>query len=125
MTEQTTTAVAATQTPREKLVAKYNALAADRSKIDEKMAAIVSEVSTLDALASVQAGTAVSLKVGKGDTAKIVDGVVLAVRDNAEGEREYKVGYGSGFDADVAIVKAGRFTIKPVEQAPTEGQPAA
>lgn len=106
-------------TPREKLIAKYNKLFAKRKEIDEELTAIVGEVSAIDALGSIGVGTKVIISVGKGEAAKDVLAEVIAVRDE-DGGKSLKVAYGTGFDADVAVVKASKVRLPaagPVDQA--------
>lgn len=120
-TTQTTFAAAPAPvlTPREKLIAKYNKLFAKRKEIDEELTAIVGEVSAIDALGSIGVGTKVIISVGKGEAAKDVLAEVIAVRDE-DGGKSLKVAYGTGFDADVAVVKASKVRLPaagPVDQA--------
>lgn len=121
-TTQTTFAAAPAPvlTPREKLIAKYNKLFAKRKEIDEELTAIVGEVSAIDALGSIGVGTKVIISVGKGEAAKDVLAEVIAVRDEEDGGKSLKVAYGTGFDADVAVVKASKVRLPaagPVDQA--------
>lgn len=114
MSNETTTP----KTARELLVEKYNALKAKRDEIDGKMAEVVKEVSAIDDLNRIVDGSAVIIKIGKGDTAKEVTGTVTGVKTDEAGEKSFKVAYGSGFDTDVAVVKAGRIRLVPVEAQP-------
>lgn len=132
MTDTTTqvTAPAAPLTGREKLVAAYNALATKRAdllkKADEiavKQSEIAVQVQTLDALASIGENSPVRITVGKGEAAKEVEGVVIAVRELEDGSKEYKVKHGTGFDTDHTIVKGNKLKLpnaEPVAQAETE-----
>lgn len=106
-------------TRREKLVVKYNDLAAKHTALTAALTALAAEINGIDRLANVLEGTAVFITIGKGDKAKEVEGVVAGVRDEEDGSKTYKVTYGTGFDADVAVVKAGALRL------PTTEQPAA
>lgn len=121
----TVTAVPATETKltaREKLVAKYEKLAAKATEISAALIEIVAEINAIDAIASIGEGTAVIITVGKGEDAREVSGYVTGVKSEEDGSKVYKVAYGSGFDADVAVVKQGRIKLQPAEQ---EAAPAA
>lgn len=78
--------------------------------------ALAQEIGTIDALASIGEGSAVVVAIGKGETARSVSGVVLAVREEEDGTKLYKVQYGTGFDADITVVKAGKLSL-PVQAA--------
>ena len=120
-TTQTTEAAApaVVLSPREKLIAKYNKLFAKRKEIDEELAAIVGEVSAIDALVRIGVGTKVIISVGKGEAAKDVLAEVIAVREDEDG-KALKVAYGTGFDADVAVVKASKVRLPVAEAAADE-----
>lgn len=120
--EQTAEAAApaAPLTPREKLIEKYNKLFAQRKDIDEKLAAIVAEVTAIDTQASVGVGSVVLFSKGKGEAAVQVEGIVIGARDNEDGTKDLKISYGTGFDADVVVLKASKVKVKPAEQAATE-----
>ena len=110
---------------REKLLAKYNQLFAQRAKIDETLGEIVAEINSIDALASITTGSAVTVKVGKNGAEVEHQGVVMGVREEDDGSKSYKVQYGSGFDADVVIVKANRIGVPAVTQASENTESAA
>lgn len=99
-------------TRREKLLESYNKKFAQVKKLNEEITELVSEINSIDLLASVTTGSAVVITVGKGDDAKPVDGVVIGVREEDDGSKTYKVQYGTGFDADIAVVKAGKLSVK-------------
>lgn len=103
----------APKTRREKLVDRFNKLDA-RIKADVlERDEIFAEVNAIDTLAAVGAGSTVIISVGKGETAKEVTGIVVGVRQEEDGGKTYKVQYGSGFDADIAVVKAGKIKLPP------------
>lgn len=97
---------------RERLTDKYNAKVEQYKKLHEEIEEIVAEIEAIDATASIDVGSAVTITVGKGETRREVQGTVLGVRETEEGTREFKVGYGEGFDADVRVVSAGK--LRPV-----------
>lgn len=123
-TENTTPTTEVTLTRREKLVKAYEDFAEKRAaaikRADEialKQSEIALEVHNIDALASVAVGSTVVIPVGKGEAAKDVEGTVLAVRDEEDGSRSYKVQHGSGFDTDVTVVKSNKIKLPTVAQA--------
>lgn len=135
MTEATQTTTPETKlTRREKLAEQYGVLAAKRAdfikKADEialKQSEIALEVQGIDDLANVGVGSDVIVGLGKGDTAKKVPGKVLAVRDEEDGSRSYKVQHGTGFDTDVTVVKANKIELpaQPAVELTPDNAPAA
>lgn len=125
MSEETTSGTESTETkpaptPREVLVAKYNALSDKRKELDAKMGEIVAQVHALDNLASIAEGSTVIITVGKKDAKSEVPGKVLAVRVNEDGTKDLKVAYGSGFDADIIVVPASKVKLPVPETQPAE-----
>lgn len=111
------TAPEVVKTPREKLVDKYNALVEKRKDIDLKLADIVAEVRGIDDADKLVEGAAVFVTLGKGETLREVPGTIIATRAEEDGSRTFKVSYGAGFDADVAVVKAGKLRLNKPEPA--------
>lgn len=107
MTEETKVKLSAVDTLR----AKYADLFKKRSEIDVKLAAIVAEVHAIESLTNLTEGAAVEITVGRGDDAKAVAGVVVAVRTNKDGTKDFKVQYGTGFDANIAVVSEGKIRL--------------
>lgn len=120
--EQTVEAAKPKLTRLEKLTKQYADLYAKYTKVLADLQEVDTELKGIQALANIGQGSAVVISVGKGDTAKDVDGIVLAVKDDEDGPRSYKVQYGSGFDTDIAVVKAGRIKLPA---AATEAAPTA
>ena len=104
-------------TRREKLLAQYNAAFAKHAELAAKLSELASEINSIDALAAVHVGSVVIVTVGRGDDAKEVDASVIGVREEEDGSKTYKVTYGSGFDADIAVVKGNKLKL-PVVPAP-------
>jgi len=69
---------------------------------------IANELNNLAALANLAAGTTVTIRIGRADTAREVVGLIAGVKDEEDGSKKYKVTYGSGFDADIVVVTAGQ-----------------
>lgn len=115
MTDATNTnPAAATEvklTAREKLVEKYNKLALKASDIAVEITAVVNAIKEIDALNSITEGTEVVFITGKGDDVTETIGSVIGVKEDADGSKVYKVQYGSGFDADIAVVKSNRIKL--------------
>lgn len=117
-TAETTAAPEAVKlTRREKLLAQYNAAFAKHAELAAKLQELAAEINSIDALAAVHVGSVVIVTVGRGDDAKEVDASVIGVREEEDGSKTYKVTYGSGFDADIAVVKGNKLKL-PVVPAP-------
>ena len=110
-TAETTAAPEVKLTRREKLLAQYNAAFAKHAELAAKLSELASEINSIDALAAVHVGSVVIVTVGRGDDAKEVDASVIGVREEADGSKTYKVTYGSGFDADIAVVKGNKLKL--------------
>lgn len=108
---ETTNAPEVKPTRREKLLAQYNAALTKHSELTAKLAELVEEINSIDALAAVDVGHTVIISVGKGDEAKEVEASVIGVREEEDGSKTYKVTYGSGFDADIAVVKGNKLKL--------------
>ena len=102
---------AAKPTRREKLLAQYNAAFAKHAELAAKLSELTSEINSIDALAAVGVGSAVIVTVGRGDDAKEVEASVIGVREEEDGSKTYKVTYGSGFDADISVVKGNKLKL--------------
>lgn len=89
------------------------ALLADRIEKDTaEYNEVANEINSAEALKTVAEGTVVQVKLGRRfsaekDTTRIVEAVVVGVRTDEEGTTQFKVQYGSGFDAEQAVVNAG------------------
>lgn len=101
-------------TPREKLALKYEKLAAKANALSAEITEVVNAINEIDAIAGIAVGTAVIVSIGKGDTAKDVEAVVVGVKDDEDGSKVFKVQYGTGFDADIAVVKQGKISLPAV-----------
>lgn len=111
MNENQTTATEVKKPLRQRLSEKYAALYEKYEKIAAELQELAQEIGAIDALASIGEGSAVVVAIGKGETARSVNGVVLAVREEEDGTKLYKVQYGTGFDADITVVKAGKLSL--------------
>lgn len=78
---------------------------------------IANELNNAAALAALKEGDAIQLKLGRKfadkDTTRIVDATIIGSRTEEDGSKQFKVQYGSGFDADVAVVGAGQIILIP------------
>lgn len=114
-TNTTVAAEAVKLTREQKLVAKLNTIAARINKDTEAYNAAKAELDSIAALAAVGAGSKVQVKLGRKfadkDTTRVVDAVVLAVKEDEDGSKQYKVQYGEGFDAEIAVVTAAAISI--------------
>ena len=98
-------------TRREKLLAQYNTAFAKHAELAAKLQELAAEINSIDALAAVTVGSVVVVTVGRGDEAKEVEASVIGVREEDDGSKTYKVTYGSGFDADIAVVKGNKLKL--------------
>lgn len=105
------------QTRAEKLTARAEVL---RKRIESDTAAfnaIVAELESAARLANLSIGAAVRIKLGRKfadkDTTRIVDAVVVGVKEEEDGAKQYKVQHGSGFDAEIAVVTAAQIVSVP------------
>ena len=108
---ETTAAPEVKLTRREKLLAQYNTASAKHAELAVKLSELVLEINSIDALAAVDVGHAVIISVGRGDDAKEVEATVIGVREEEDGSKTYKVQYGTGFDADIAVVKGSKLKL--------------
>lgn len=92
------------KTIAEQIVAVETQIAA----LTTKLAALKAEQEVADKLASVTRGSKVTVKIGRGETAKTVDAEVLAVQEDAEKGNRYKVVFGEGFDTETAVVQTSQ-----------------
>ena len=77
----------------------------------EKLAELIAERDNADRLSGVVAGTHVTIKLGRKfkdkDTTRVVPGVVVAVKEDDDGDKLLKVQIGDGFDAEYVVVGLG------------------
>ena len=106
-----TTAPEVKLTRREKLLAQYTTAFAKHAELAAKLQELAAEINSIDALAAVTVGSVVIVTVGRGDDAKEVEASVIGVREEEDGSKTYKVTYGSGFDADIAVVKGNKLKL--------------
>lgn len=88
----------------EKLRLKIAQTEARIQRDTEALAELQGELQGIERLASVAPGTAVTVRLGRGETTREVNAVVVGVKADEDSATRYKVQYGEGFDADVAVV---------------------
>lgn len=93
-------------TRKQKLLAKLESLQKRIASDTEKFNELRNEYDMIDKLDNVSVGTKVVIKQGRAETTREVQGVVIAVKHDEDGTAKYKVQYGEGFDADIAVVHA-------------------
>lgn len=101
---------------RERLVQKYERDTKRLQELQISVQELYSEIKSIDDLANVDVGTAVLVTVGRAETTRQEPGTVLAVREDDDGTKLYKVQYGAGFDTDITVVRASKIAI-PAAQA--------
>ena len=103
----TETKVRVKKTLPEKIEALEKRIADD----SEKLAELIAERDNADRLSGVVAGTHVTIKLGRKfkdkDTTRVVPGVVVAVKEDDDGDKLLKVQIGDGFDAEYVVVGLG------------------
>ena len=103
----TETKVRVKKTLPEKIEALEKRIADD----SEKLAELIAERDNADRLSGVVSGTHVSIKLGRKfkdkDTTRVVPGVVVAVKEDDDGDKLLKVQIGDGFDAEYVVVGLG------------------
>lgn len=109
--ETTAAAEGVKLTRREKLLAQYNTAFAKHADLAAKLQELAAEINSIDALSAVTVGSIVVVTVGRGYEAKEVEASVIGVREEEDGSKTYKVTYGSGFDADIAVVKGNKLKL--------------
>ncbi len=119
---ENTTITAPKLTPAEKLFLSIERLKASIALNTEKVNDLIAEYNSIAALAALDAGSAVIVKVGRKfadrDTTRFVEGVVLAVKEDEDGSKQYKVQYGKGFDAEITVVTGAALSLPVAEAAP-------
>lgn len=117
--ENVQAAPAVALTREQKLTAKYNSLVARIAKDSETANDLAAEINNIAALAAICTGSAVIVKLGRKfadkDTTRFEPAVVIGVKEEEDGSKLYKVSYGSGFDADVAVVTGAALSLPAVE----------
>ena len=102
-------------TREQKLKAKYDMLVKRIAADTEKANEIASELNSAAALSAVDAGSAIIVKLGRKfadkDTTRLVEAIVVAVKVEEDGTKLYKVQYGAGFDAEIAVVGAASISL--------------
>ncbi len=122
------TETTATEAPRltrmEKLLARAQVLAKRIEADTTAYNAIKAEIDGAEALKNVAEGSVISVKFGRRfsaekDTTRVVTATVIGVREDEDGAKQYKVTYGSGFDAEVAVVGSSSIVgVGPVVEQP-------
>ena len=97
-----------TLSPAEKLQARAAVLAARITKDTEEYNGIANQLNNAAALASLEVGSVVTFKMGRKfadkDTTRVVEAKIIAAATKEDGSTLYKVAYGEGFDAEVAVI---------------------
>lgn len=95
------------KTIAEKIEALEKRVENDTAKLEE----LIAERDNAERLAGVGPGTHVTVKLGRKfkdkDTTRVVPGIVVAVKEDDDGDKLLKVQVGDGFDAEYVIVGLG------------------
>lgn len=99
------------QRVKKTLAEKIEALAQRIDNDTAQLEELVAERDNAARLAGVGAGTHVTVKLGRKfkdkDTTRVVPGIVVAVKEDDDGDKLLKVQVGDGFDAEYVIVGLG------------------
>ena len=99
------------QRVKKTLAEKIEALELRIESDTAKLAEFIAERDNAERLAGVGAGTHVTVKLGRKfkekDTTRVVPGIVVAVKEDDDGDKLLKVQVGDGFDAEYVIVGLG------------------
>lgn len=118
----TVNADTSSETPKltraEKLHAKLESLRNRINADTEKFNEIAAELNNIAALAAIGVGSVVVVKLGRKfseekDTTRFVTATVTGVKEDEDGAKQYKVMYGEGFDAEIAVVSGGQLSLPP------------
>ena len=114
-TKESNEATAVVLTREQKLQAKYETLVKRIAADTEKANEIAAELNSAAALAAVDTGSNIVVKLGRKfadkDTTRFVEAVVVAVKVEEDGTKLYKVQFGAGFDAEIAVVGAASISL--------------
>lgn len=96
----------------EKITARAQMLAARITTDTEEYNQIVAQINNVEALKNLNTGSKVTFKAGRKfadrDTTRIVEAVIVGAAAQEDGSMLYKVSFGEGFDAEVAVINAGQ-----------------
>lgn len=93
-------------TPSQKLQQKIDAKTKQRDNLTAEIERLTAQLSTIDLLDGVQAGSVLTARVGRAETAKEVNAVVTGVQTLDNGDKRYKIYFGEGFDAETVVIQS-------------------
>ena len=73
-------------------------------KIDAKIEALLKSEQNAAAIAALDAGSNVTYVYGRAANKRVLEGVIRATNTNDKGVRQFKVEYGTGFDAEFHLI---------------------
>jgi hypothetical protein len=91
-------------TRAEKLDVQIEKLRVEIDTKKEKFVELCSLRESIDLLEGIGEGSVLTVKIGRAETAKNVNGTVVGVKSEEDGARKFKVYYGEGIDADLVVV---------------------
>ena len=108
-TDATASAATATpvvaKTPGEILSDKITAKKAQYVKLAAEIEKLEGQFRAVDLIASVKAGSVIVARIGRAETSKEVEASVLGVQTLESGDVRYKIFFGEGVDAEVAVIQ--------------------
>lgn len=103
-TENTIVETEVVLTREQKLDLKIEKARAAISKYTAEFNALIAEREGIEKLAGVTAGSRVTARIGRGESAKEVLCTVIAEQVEEDGSRRFKVFFGEGMSADVTVI---------------------
>lgn len=91
-------------TPLEKLAFKIDAKKTQLAKLADEIKKLEQQFEVADKMQGIGQGSVIVARVGRADTAKEVQAVVLGTQ-NTDAGRRLRITYGEGFDAETAIIQ--------------------
>ena len=111
-------------TREQKIAAKLDVLKKRIEKDTADFTELAAELNNIAALAAIGEGSAVVVKLGRKfadkDTTRFEPAVVIGVKEEEDGSKLYKVSYGVGFEADVAVVGGAALSLPVAAEAVAE-----
>ncbi len=99
------------------LIEKRERLAVQANQFIAKIQRIDAEIIAVQRVGELAEGSAVKVRLGRAETTRVVDAVIVGIKET-DGEKQFKVQHGEGFDAEVAVVRTSQLVFNSEE--PTE-----
>jgi hypothetical protein len=97
--------VLAPKSRKDKLAERIATLTKRISADTVALADAQAQFDSVDRLSNIAEGSQVTIRIGRAETSKEVQGVITGIKEEDNGSRRFKVYYGSGFDADTVVIQ--------------------